>query len=203
MKLSRANLFNLLNLHFAGVALLIIINLVLVVRLFFAWDTLHSSNDDQLQQQKIASRALQLELTPLHNLPQKVTLSRKQADDFYAERLPSEYSTISATIHELESKNSVRLTNLSYSPVRAPDGLAEIRMDASLSGEYASLMHFINGMERDKTFFLITGVTLTGQQGGLVNLRLKVLTYIHGSGANQSAPPPEGEVADAVAGGAR
>ena len=46
-------------------------------------------------------------------------------------------------------------------------------MDASLSGEYAPLMHFINGLERSKTFFLINGLTLTGQQGGLVNLRLK------------------------------
>ena len=46
-------------------------------------------------------------------------------------------------------------------------------MDASLSGEYAPLMHFINGLERSKTFFLINGLTLTGQQGGLVNLRLQ------------------------------
>ncbi len=34
-------------------------------------------------------------------------------------------------------------------------------------------MHYINGLERSKTFFLITGLTLTGQQGGLVNLRLR------------------------------
>ena len=54
-------------------------------------------------------------------------------------------------------------------------------MDASLSGEYAPLMHFINGLERSKTFFLITGLTLTGQQGGLVNLRLRLNTYLHAS----------------------
>jgi type IV pilus assembly protein PilO len=52
-------------------------------------------------------------------------------------------------------------------------------MDASLSGEYAPLMHFINGLERSKTFFLINGLTLTGQQGGLVNLRLRLNTYLH------------------------
>lgn len=198
MKVSRANLFSLLNVHIAGVALLLILNLVLVVRLFLAWSTLHSASDDQLQQQKIALRALQLEMTPLHGLPQKVTLSRKQADDFYAARFPSQYSTISATIHDLESKSSVRLTSLAYSPAPATAGLIEIRMDASLSGEYSSLMHFINGMERNKNFFLITGLTLSGQQGGMVNLRLKALTYMHGNGANQPVPPAEGEVADAV-----
>ncbi len=202
MKLNRSNLFSLLNLHFAGVALLLILNLTLAVRLFLAWSTLRSASDEQLQQQRIAYRAMQLEMTPLHGLPQKVSLSRSQADEFYAARFPSQYSTISATINELASKNSVRLTNLAYSPAPAPAGLAEIRMDASLSGEYAPLMHFINGMERSKTFFLITGLTLTGQQGGLVNLRLKVITYMHGDGANQSAPPAQGEEA-MVAGEAR
>ncbi len=195
MKLNRSNLFSLLNLHFAGVALLLILNLTLAVRLFLAWSTLRSASDEQLQQQRIAYRAMQLEMTPLHGLPQKVSLSRSQADEFYAARFPSQYSTISATINELASKNSVRLTNLAYSPAPATAGLAEIRMDASLSGEYAPLMHFINGMERSKTFFLITGLTLTGQQGGLVNLRLKVITYMHGDGAKQSAPPAQGEEA--------
>jgi len=197
MKLSRSNLLSFLNLHIAGVALLLILNLVLAVRLFLAWSTLHSASDDQLQQQQIAYRGLQLEMAPLHGLPQKVTYSRAQADEFYSTRFPSQYSTISAAINDLASKNAVRLTNLAYSPAPAPAGLVEIRMDASLSGEYSSVMHFINGMERSKTFFLITGLTLTGQQGGLVNLRLKVLTYMHGDGGKQPVPAAEGDVATA------
>ncbi len=84
---------------------------------------------------------------------------------FYAARFPNAYSTISATINDLATKNSVRLTNLAYTPTPALAGLAEVRMDASLSGEYAPLMHFINGLERSKTFFLINGLTLTGSAG--------------------------------------
>ena len=62
-------------------------------------------------------------------------------------------------------------------------------MDASLSGEYAPLMHFINGLERSKTFFLINGLTLTGSQGGLVNLRLRLITYLHAADLNSSLRP--------------
>jgi type IV pilus assembly protein PilO len=60
-----------------------------------------------------------------------------------------------------------------------------------LSGQYSDLMHFINGMERDQdhVFFIINGVTLNGQQGGLVNLRLRLTTYIR-AGAND-LPPAE------------
>jgi type IV pilus assembly protein PilO len=129
----------------------------------------------------------------LRGLPQKVALSRTQADAFYTARFPGEYSTISATINDLATKNNVRLTNLAYSPTPAIAGLAEVRMDASLSGEYAPLMHFINGLERSKTFFLINGLTLTGQQGGLVNLRLKLNTYLHATDLNQLAPITQGE----------
>jgi hypothetical protein len=56
--------------------------------------------------------------------------------------------------------------------------LTEVRMDASLSGDYRSLMLFINGLERDKMFFLVRSVTLTGEQGGTVGLRLGLVTYL-------------------------
>jgi type IV pilus assembly protein PilO len=195
MKALRGNLLSLLNLHIAGVALLLILNLVLGVRLFLAWSTLRASSTERLQQQQTAYRALQLEMSPLRGLPQKVALSRTQADDFYAARFPGAYSTISATINDLAAKNNVRQTSLAYTPTPAFAGLAELRMDASLSGEYASLMHFINGLERSKTFFLITGLTLTGQQGGVVNLRLKLNTYLHASDLSQLPPIEEGSSA--------
>jgi type IV pilus assembly protein PilO len=195
MKPVRSKLISLLNLHFAGVAVLLILNLVLAVRLFLAWSTLRTASADQLQQQQTAYRALQLEMTPLRGLPQKVALSRTQADEFYGARFPGAYSTISSTINDLATKNNVRLTNLAYTPAPAIVGLAEVRMDASLSGEYAPLMHFINGLERSKTFFLINGLTLTGQQGGLVNLRLKLNTYLHANDLNQLVPITQGDEA--------
>ena len=186
---------SLLNLHIAGVALLLLLNLFLAVRLFLAWSTLRAAGDDQLQGQQLAYRSLQLEMSPLKGLPQKVVLSRAQATGFYAARFPAAYSTISATITDLTIKNSVRMTNLAYTPTPAIAGLAELRMDASLSGEYAPLMHFINGLERSKTFFLISGLTLTGSQGGLVNLRLRLITYLHAADGTLIAPPVQGDEA--------
>jgi hypothetical protein len=51
-------------------------------------------------------------------------------------------------------------------------------MDAILNGDYRPLVLFMNSLERDKMFFLINGVTLTGQQSGMVGLRLKLTTYL-------------------------
>jgi hypothetical protein len=62
----------------------------------------------------------------------------------------------------------------------SPNELTEEKMDASLSGDYRPLVQFINALERDKTFFVIDGLTLTGQQSGLVGLRLRLTTYLRG-----------------------
>jgi hypothetical protein len=56
---------------------------------------------DQLQQRaQIAERALELETRPLRGLPQKVDLSRTQADEFYSARFPGAYSTISSSLDQ-------------------------------------------------------------------------------------------------------
>jgi type IV pilus assembly protein PilO len=190
MKPTRTNLFSVLNLHFAGVALLLVLNLVIGVRLFLAWSTLHAASADELAREQIAYRALELETRPLHDLPVKVVKANTQAEDFYASRFPSAYSTITAALDELATKNSVRRTRTSYVQTTGVAGLAEVRIDTSLSGEYAPLMHYINGLERSKTFFIINGLTLTGQQGGMVNLRLRLTTYLHAADLDRIAPPP-------------
>jgi hypothetical protein len=80
--------------------------------------------------------------------------------------------------------------------------LTEVQMDASLNGDYRPLVLFVNGLERDKMFFLIGGVTLTGQQSGTVGLRLRLVTYLRAPMGPESSEKtvigPNGE--DAVGG---
>jgi hypothetical protein len=66
-----------------------------------------------------------------------------------------------------------------YSPaLSGSDALTEVRVDASVSGDYRPIVQFINAMERDRMFFLIYSINLTGQQTGQVNLRLRLSTYL-------------------------
>jgi hypothetical protein len=186
---------NQLNLHIAGVALLVILNLFLLVRLGLAWRDLGSGRQDQLQQAQLRLTQLQVEGKRLEGLPAKVDLSRKDADKFYADRIPANYSSILADLGGLAAKDSIRLTRAGYSQAPAIDGLVELRIDANLAGDYIGVMNFINGLERDKTFYVITALTLTGQQAGMVNLRLRLTTFLHAADANQLPPSsaPEGD----------
>jgi type IV pilus assembly protein PilO len=186
-----SGVFSQLNLHIAGVALLAILNIFLLVRLGFALNDLGSGRQERLSQAQAQLAQLRVQTAGLNGLPQKVDQSHKDADKFYGQRIPANYSSVLADLGELAAKNNVRLTRAGYTQTPAIEGVAELRIDASLGGEYSGVMRFINGLERDKTFFLITAITLTGQQGGLVNLRLRLDTYLHAADAKDLPPSSE------------
>ena len=57
-------------------------------------------------------------------------------------------------------------------------------------------MHFINGMERSETFFVIRAMALTGQQSGTVNLRLQFSTWMRPADVPKDMPLAGSEDSD-------
>jgi Tfp pilus assembly protein PilO len=144
----------------------------------------------------LTSRHLQLEelnlkTAPLRGLDKSVAQSRAQVQGFYAQRIPSNYSSIVNRLGELEVKSGVRLSSVQYSQKHRSSNLTEISMDANVSGEYSQIMRFINRIERDQTFFVVRSMALTGQQGGTVSLRLRVSSWLRTSEADFAGLPRE------------
>jgi hypothetical protein len=179
-----ASLTNPLNLHIAGVVVLGVVVLYLLVQVGILWRTANSQNAEALAEQRIQLKAAQIAAKPLEGLDNKLAASSAEADRFDHERLPVSYSEVAAELGVLAQRDKVRLTRVQYAQkaVIGEPGqeLTEVQMDASLSGDYRSLVTFINGLERDKQFFLIDNISLTGQQTGQVNLRLRLTTYLLG-----------------------
>lgn len=175
-------LATLLNLHIAGVAVLGLVNLYLLVHIAFAWREASSQDAAAIADQTVAMKTAEIARRPLEGLDEKLAVATKDADRFYKQRLPFANSEVAGELGALAKKQGVKLTRVqyAYSPVLdgTPGALTEARMDASLSGDYRPLALFLNGLERDKMFFLINGVTLTGQQSGTVGLRLRLTTYL-------------------------
>ncbi|MHB1022097.1 MAG: GspMb/PilO family protein [Acidobacteriaceae bacterium] len=172
-----------LNLHLAGVLLLLAGNVYLLVHIAVAWSLTHRGDADAIAQQTIQMRAAEIAAKPLRGLDKKLVIAQAEAEKFYQGRIPTAYSTVAAELGDLAAKSNVRLTRVQYTQAPALEGLTEVRMDASLSGDYRPLVQFLNGLERDKVFFVIDGVTLTGQQSGVVNLRLRLTTYLRAPSA--------------------
>jgi Tfp pilus assembly protein PilO len=178
-----------LNLLAAGVVLLLVFDLALATKLGLAWHRASSDQSEEYTAEMVRYTQLQGQMQHLRGLPTRLDSSRTQAGAFMAARIPNNDSTVIAELGELASRNHVRLSRAQYPLVPAVAGLIELRIDASLTGDYTELMHFINDVERDRShaFFIIRSVALTGQQGGLVNLRIRLTTYMRTDAANAAA----------------
>jgi hypothetical protein len=198
----------LLNLHIAGVVVLALVNLYLLVHMAVAWHGATSDNAAALADQTIAMKTADIARQPLEGLDEKLTQATKDADKFYKQRLPFSISEVVAELGTLEKKQGVKQLRATYAYAPVMTGtageLTEDKVDATLSGDYRPLVLFINALERDKMFFLISGVTLTGQQSGTIGLRLRLTTYLRSpvgtEGTEKSVAGAEGDAAGSADG---
>ncbi|MGD0680651.1 MAG: hypothetical protein ABR990_01275 [Terracidiphilus sp.] len=174
----RERLTSPLTWHYAAFIVLLAAVIVLSIRFGLDWSATNGSSSDALAAKKVQLKARDMETAPLRGLDKRVEDSRAQMRAFYSKRIPPNYSSIAIRIGELALKGPVRLTRVQYTQGVAGSYLTEISMDAGITGDYQQIMRFVNSLERDQTFFVIRGMALTGQQGGLVNLRLRVSTWL-------------------------
>lgn len=175
--------------HIAGVAVLAIVVIVLGTRLGIDWSATDSSSTSALANKQMELKALELETSSLRGVDKRVAKSRALIKTFYSRRIPANYSSIATRIGALQVASGVQLSRVQYAQGPPGTDLTEITMDAGISGAYPQIMRFVNSLERDQTFFVIRAMALTGQQGGLVNLRLRVSTWLRPADAASSGLP--------------
>ncbi|HEX4287198.1 MAG TPA: hypothetical protein VHZ28_19040 [Terracidiphilus sp.] len=185
--------------HWIGLVVLALVLSGLAIRFAMDWAATHGSATDTLAADQVGLKALEMQTAPLRGLDGRVAESRQQMQRFYTKRIPANYSLIASRIGDLEVKSGARLSRVLYAQGAQSGDLIEISMDAGISGEYPQIMRFVNGLERDQTFFVIRAMGLTGQQGGLVNLRLRVSTWLRSADAAKSGLPQAGSESAAPA----
>ena len=191
-------LLTAVNLHYAGVAALLIVVLYIAAHLLFLTRALTQHNADALEHQQVLLKTARLQAQPLRGLDAKIAASTQDADAFYADRLPYAESQVLTELGHLAQKTDVRWANAQYAQVPVLSGdyaLTELHMDASVSGDYRPIVEFINSLERDRMFFLVAGINLSGQQTGAVNLRIHLITYLRAPNAKEAASQPPADTA--------
>ncbi|MFZ0760281.1 MAG: hypothetical protein WAM69_10055 [Candidatus Sulfotelmatobacter sp.] len=119
------------------------------------------------------------QVEPLANLPEKVRFADRQITDFYKKRFPAEESQIPTQFGKLAMANGVMIEHAAYKVKDEEiDQLHPVEMEADLSGSYVSLAKFINALERDDMFFIISSITLGGEPKGPIKLQMKLETYL-------------------------
>lgn len=136
-------------------------------------------------EQRARLTAKQREVLPTRGMDAKLVQASNDIGNFYAQRLPSQYSEVVQELGKVAADTGVHFAGVKYDDKDAPiEGLRKMTIEISLSGDYLQEVKFINQLERDKMFFLIDGIAL-GEQQANVRLQLKLETYLR-SGAERS-----------------
>ena len=194
MKLTRPNWSNIRitaqHWHYGAIILLLLLNLTLAVRLIFAWNRAKQGDAANIASSQSQYRAMKLKTTPLKGLDKKIDQAKVDQHAFYDKRFPPNSSAVLTELGALAVKNNVLLARDQYAYRKPQQGLVEMQIEATLSGDYAPVVRFINGLERDHIFFTIRGIALNGQQGGVVSLRMVLTTYLRADTAYTGAALP-------------
>ncbi|MES2222513.1 MAG: hypothetical protein V4587_16300 [Acidobacteriota bacterium] len=175
--------------HYGAIIVLLLLNLVLAVRLVFAWNRAKQGDAANIAANQAQYRVMKLKTAPLRGLDKKIDQAKIDQNALYDKRFPANDSQVLTELGALAVKNNVLLARGQYAHRKPQQGLVEMDMEASLSGDYAPVVRFINGLERDKLFFLIDGVALNGQQNGVVSLRMRLITFLREDTANAGGAP--------------
>ncbi|HEV2618637.1 MAG TPA: hypothetical protein VGU23_01715 [Acidobacteriaceae bacterium] len=183
-----------LNLHWAGVGLLALVNLVILAQMGLLWHSASEHSPDAMAAQRVQLKTAEIAAMPLRGLDRKLAAATTGSDEFYRDRLPVLSSDVAGELGVLTKRAGVRLGRVSYVYAKVLPGsegeLTEVGMDATLSGDYRPLVKLINSLERDKMFFVIHAVALTGQQSGTVSLRLRLTTFLRPDRTGVASPIP-------------
>ena len=162
-----------------ALAVLVGVDVVAVAVLFSPLVGSTESRRQELNQlwSELQTKTRQVE--PLRNLDKKVVTANQQITDFYKKRFPSQDSQIATEFGKLAAANGVTIEQARYKVLEAKIGRLEpVEMEAELSGNYVSLAKFINALERDDMFFIISSIMLGGEQKGPIKLQMKLETYL-------------------------
>ncbi len=161
-----------------AVIALLIIDLVCVGYLLSPYGRSRKAKMRDFYELRAQLTAKRQDVLPTRGMDGKLKQASQDIGTFYGERFPSEYSAVAAELGKLATENGVHFASVKYVDKDAPvDGLRQLNMEVSLSGDYLQEVKFINALERDKMFFLIDSIAL-GEQQGQVRLQLKVETYL-------------------------
>jgi Tfp pilus assembly protein PilO len=185
----RERLASPLTWHVFACAVLLVAVIGLSIRFGMDWVATNGNAANALSAKQLQLKSLEIQTAPLRGLDKRVADSRAQMLNFYSKRIPANYSSIDRRIGELGVKSGVRLSRVQYAQNPPGSDLTEISLDSGITGDYPQIMRFVNDLERDRNFFVIRAMSLTGQQGGMVNLRLRVSTWLKPADAAASGLP--------------
>jgi len=142
---------------------------------------LASAPQKQVGDQTLKLKVLQKDIESAQHIKDDMPSTRADCDKFEQE-LPLEsigYSSLTSDLDTIAKKAGLQILTLAPKQKElSAHPLAEVHIDMTVNGDYASVARFINGLQRSEKFYIVDDLTLSESQGKNANGNLSVALHL-------------------------
>ncbi len=171
-------------------AILIVLGLLLVADIglaIYSWELSSSPHTSQkvFDEQAIKLGLLNNDIRSAQYIKDNMPATRKDCEKF-EQSLPAAStgsSSITGELDEIAKKAGLQIVTQTYRQKEIPNrGMSEVTIEATVNGNYGSVVRFLNGLQRSQRFYVVDGLQLaTDAQAqsanGPIRVGLHVRTY--------------------------
>ena len=151
----------------------------------YSWRNVSSpSNLHSLATQNEQLKLLRADVESAKRIQKDMPTIQKDCDRFVTIFFPAStgYSSVSADLDGLAQKSSVQIGDLTFKQKEASYGLTRVDMSATVSGSYAGIVRFVNGLQRSQNLYDLDGLNLAGETqnaaaSSVIKVTLHMQTY--------------------------
>jgi Tfp pilus assembly protein PilO len=152
--------------------------------LWFNWQLAGAAPERQEQQLGDLRRQHRLwgaDVQRATEIRDKLGLIERDCNQFFEQQFLGEEvgsSTVVADLTAIARRAGLEARNVSYKQTELEKrNVMEVAITTTVEGSYASIVGFINGLEKSERFYLMENLALASGQGGALRLNLQLKTY--------------------------
>lgn len=170
--------------------ILVVVGLLLAADLGLAIYSWRLSSSPQTPQKEFDAQAIKLgvlnnDIQSAQYIKNNMPATRKDCEKF-EQSLPASitgYSSLTSELDEVAKKSGLQIVTLTNRQKDLPNrGMAEVTIEATVSGDYGSVVRFLNGLQRSQRFYVVDALALatdaqTQAASGPIRVALHLRTY--------------------------
>ena len=166
-----------------GVALLVLADVALAA---YSWELSSAPHAPQRRAQEITQQdLLKADIRRAQSIRDSIPAIQKDCDHFEQSLFPagSGYSSVRSELGATSKKNGIQLEDLSFRETKiANRGMTEVVIDATVNGDYVSVIGFLNGLQRSTNLYQVDSLTLASENANqasanVIKVALHLRTY--------------------------
>jgi Tfp pilus assembly protein PilO len=146
------------------------------------------TTDREFEAQNLRIKLLNKDIADAQNIQKDMPATSKDCEKF-EQSLPPEstgYSAMTSELDDLAKKSGLQIVTLTNKQTHQKEltgrGMAEISIDATVSGGYSSVAKFVNELQRSEKFYIVDSLTLAADMqnqsaNGPLHVALHLRTY--------------------------